>query len=98
MTRLKLIRYSATLAILAIGPVIASLMGPRLAARFQARGTSNSGFPAADFALKSVEGQEYSLSGQRGRPVVVTSVASWCEVCRQEMPMMVETFRAHTQH
>ncbi len=56
------------------------------------------GGPAPDFALESTEGQEVSLAAQRGKPTVVVFVASWCEVCREEMPTMVETFRAHEEH
>lgn len=51
-----------------------------------------------DFTLESTEGESISLGAQRGKPVVIVFVASWCEVCREEMPTMVETFRAHQDH
>ena len=56
------------------------------------------GGAAPDFTLESTEGQKVSLGTQRGKPTVVVFVASWCEVCRAEMPTMVETFRAHQEH
>ncbi len=56
------------------------------------------GSAAPDFTLESTEGQKVSLEGQRGMPTVVVFVASWCEVCRKEMPVMAETFLAHREH
>lgn len=53
---------------------------------------------APDFTLESTQGQKISLGAQRGKPTVVVFVASWCEVCREEMPTMVETFRVHQEH
>ncbi len=56
------------------------------------------GSPIPDFTLESTEGEKISLGALRGKPVVVVFIASWCEVCREEMPTMVETFRAHQPH
>ncbi len=53
---------------------------------------------APDVVLESTDGQKISLGAQRGKPTVVVFVASWCEVCREEMPTMIETFRAHQEH
>lgn len=53
---------------------------------------------APDFALESTDGQRISLAAQRGNSTVVVFVASWCEVCREEMPVMIETYRAHQEH
>lgn len=51
-----------------------------------------------DFTLESTEGEKISLGALQGKPVVVVFIASWCEVCREEMPTMVETFWAHQPH
>ena len=51
-----------------------------------------------DFTLAGLDGKEVTLRSQKGKPVVLVFVASWCEVCSQEMPMMVETFLAHRPH
>jgi peroxiredoxin len=56
------------------------------------------GGTAPDFTLESTEGQKVSLAAQRGKPTVVVFVASWCDVCREEMPTMVETFGVHQEH
>ncbi len=68
---------------------------PQIAVRVSAPRIGGS---VPDFTLESTEGQKISLSAQRGKPTVVVFVASWCEVCREEMPTMVETFRAHQEH
>ncbi|MDE3089010.1 MAG: TlpA family protein disulfide reductase [Chloroflexota bacterium] len=70
-------------------------LAPQIAARVSAPRIGGS---APDFTLESTEGQKISLGAQRGKPTVVIFVASWCEVCREEMPTMVETFRAHQKH
>lgn len=81
--------------LVAIGVVMAV---PLLLARFGAGGDLRPGSTPPDFSLRSLEGQTVSLSAQKGNPVVLVFVASWCEVCRAEMPMMVETYQAHRPH
>jgi thiol-disulfide isomerase/thioredoxin len=44
--------------------------------------------PAPDFTLCSIDGKPVSLSQFRGKPVVLTFFASWCQPCRAELPMM----------
>lgn len=41
---------------------------------------------APDFLVREVDGDEYRLSDLRGDVVMLQFTASWCSVCRKEMP------------
>jgi len=53
------------------------------------------GQPAPDFTLKTLDGEQASLSKFRDRPVLINFWASWCPPCRLEMPDLVRTYEAH---
>ncbi|MBQ8270204.1 MAG: TlpA family protein disulfide reductase [Bacteroidaceae bacterium] len=41
---------------------------------------------APDFTLPLTNGSDFTLSSQRGKVVMLQFTASWCGVCRREMP------------
>jgi peroxiredoxin len=43
---------------------------------------------APDFVIKEAGGSSYKLSDLRGRVVMLQFTASWCSVCRTEMPFI----------
>ena len=44
------------------------------------------GDTAPDFTLPTTDGTNFTLSEQRGKVVMLQFTASWCGVCRKEMP------------
>jgi len=56
--------------------------------------------PAApDFSLKNLSGQNFKLSSQKGKPVLLIFITTWCPTCRSEIPhykKIYETFGKHS--
>ena len=48
------------------------------------------GSPAVPFELKSLEGKSVDLASFRGKPLILNFFASWCDPCREEMPLIIE--------
>jgi peroxiredoxin len=49
--------------------------------------------PAPAFTLNSLDGKKISLSDFKGKPVLVTFWATWCESCKEEMPLLEKFFQ-----
>ena len=52
--------------------------------------TPAAGAPAVAFDLKSVDGSSLGLESFRGKPLMMNFFASWCDPCREEMPVINE--------
>ncbi|MDM8004496.1 MAG: redoxin domain-containing protein [Bacteroidota bacterium] len=48
------------------------------------------GDPAPDFTIREAGGKSHKLSDLRGKVVMLQFTASWCSVCRKEMPFIEE--------
>jgi len=53
------------------------------------------GGPAPEFVLTSLDGEPISSRELRGRPVVLNFWASWCYPCREEAPLLEETWQEY---
>ncbi len=53
-------------------------------------------FPAPDFALRDLDGEERSLSGLRGRPALILFWATWAAPSRQALEELARAKRALT--
>lgn len=49
---------------------------------------------APDFSLNLFDGGTFTLSENRGQPVVMNIWASWCDSCRDEAPMLEQAWRS----
>lgn len=50
---------------------------------------------APDFNINESDGKSYKLSSLRGKVVMLQFTASWCSVCRQEMPFIEKEIWQH---
>jgi thiol-disulfide isomerase/thioredoxin len=51
--------------------------------------------PAPPFTLPDLDGQEVTLASHAGRVVVVDFWATWCEPCKQQIPVLNQFHREH---
>ncbi len=70
--------------------IIFSLSGAALCAQevYEHQYKVKVGEEAPDFTINEVDGESYKLSDLRGNVVMLQFTASWCSVCRKEMPFI----------
>jgi len=88
--RLKIILAIMLASALVSGVVITGCSSPSPAQSPQV------GKLAPDFELSGLDGQAVSLSALRGKPVLISFWATWCEPCRFEMPFIQEVYEGWT--
>jgi peroxiredoxin len=70
-----------------------AILGPKLTPPTHQPSTGTSvGDLAPDFELPDLDGQSVSLSGLRGKPVLINFWSTGCPPCRDEMPYLQEIY------
>jgi len=52
---------------------------------------------APDFTLKTLDGQEITLSKLRGKVVLLDFWATWCGPCKESIPHLVQIYKTYQQ-
>ena len=50
---------------------------------------------AADFSLSDIYNSNFTLSTYHGKVVLINFMATWCEPCKDEMPVLVTAYEKH---
>ena len=58
--------------------------------------TGLTGHPVPAVVVTGLDGHQLSLASLRGKPIIVSFWATWCIPCRDELPLLTATYRAHT--
>jgi cytochrome c biogenesis protein CcmG, thiol:disulfide interchange protein DsbE len=58
-------------------------------------GSLRVGDPAPPATLVTLDGKRFSTEELRGRVVILTFLATWCEPCREELPLLSEYQQEH---
>jgi peroxiredoxin len=69
------------------------LAGGVALARLIAGSGSAAGYPAPDFSLANLDGDDVTLGAMRGKIVLLDFWATWCSACRSELPALQQLYR-----
>jgi peroxiredoxin len=53
------------------------------------------GQPAPDFSLPGIDGKTYTMSGLKGKVVLLEFIATWCPHCQDEAPTMNQLYETY---
>ncbi len=53
---------------------------------------------APDFTLKTLEGQEITLSQLKGKVVLLDFWATWCGPCRESIPHLIQLYKTYREN
>ena len=85
--------------VLTAGAVVTVPLVALLAAGFgrdpKLRSNALEGREAPPFALKTIDGEPFSLADAKGVPVVVNFWSTWCQPCKIEHPVLMDAAQAY---
>jgi peroxiredoxin len=58
-------------------------------------GQKKAPYPAPEFTVSSITGEEYTLSQFKGKPLVLALGASWCPHCNHEAPIFQKMYNKY---
>jgi cytochrome c biogenesis protein CcmG/thiol:disulfide interchange protein DsbE len=77
--------------VLALGALVSTSAGAAQHMHPEPSGAAPTvGAPAIAFDLKTLDGKPAGPAAFRGKPLVINFFASWCDPCREEMPLINE--------
>lgn len=82
--------FSLLLLFVSVNAAVPHASGAQLLQQASPRPGPAIGRAAMEFQLQTLEGKSISLEIYRGRPLVLNFFASWCDPCRDEMPLINE--------
>ncbi len=74
---------------------VASRVPSAFGASLSSASSPREGFMAPDFTLDTLSGEKVTLSGLRGKIVVINLWATWCPPCRAEMPALENAYKQY---
>lgn len=76
-------------------PVRESYYGKEVLKKLQTVASASEGKAASPFSAPDINGKEISLTGFRGKYVLLDFWASWCIPCRKENPEMIKMYQKY---